>query len=281
MPRGLQRAPVPEAGRQPRPGVLRGRGSPAPPATTSRSGSTTARSTSTSTSSTPRTAIPSHMPDAFAEPDWDNARIKRWAADIGPGCAAVVGRIFDRAKLKEQAYNPSLSVLDLSKKYGRGRLETACAHALPRLTSPRYRHIKAILDSGLNSDAGTPASASAELPSMPGGHVRGEREAAGRKGEASLPRRREERDDLRGARHRRGADTRGRHVPVHGARGQRGHRELHRHGQELPGVLHRQAGLRDAQERTIHPPARSAHGARRAGRGRTPRSSRSTPASSC
>lgn len=44
---------------------------------------------------------PTHMPDAFAKPDLDDARIKRWAADVGPSCAAVVGRIFDRAKLKE------------------------------------------------------------------------------------------------------------------------------------------------------------------------------------
>lgn len=113
------------------------------------------------------------MPDAFAKPDWDDARIKRWAVVVGPSCAEVVGRIFDRAKLKEQAYNPSLFVLSLSKKYGRDRLEAACAHALPRLTSPRYRHIKAILDSGLDSGAGAPSPASAEPPSKPGGHVRG------------------------------------------------------------------------------------------------------------
>ena len=49
-------------------------------------------------------------------------------------------------KIKEQAYNPALSALNLSRKYGDERLEAACAHALPRLTSPRYRHLKAILD---------------------------------------------------------------------------------------------------------------------------------------
>ena len=64
-------------------------------------------------------------------------------------------------------------MLNLSKKYGRDRLEAACAHALPRLASPRYRHIKAILDSGLDSGAGAPSPAPAEPPSKPGGHVRG------------------------------------------------------------------------------------------------------------
>lgn len=44
-----------------------------------------------------------------------------------------------------------------SKKYGDERLEAACAHALPKLTSPRYRHLKAILDSNLD-EGPSPAS---------------------------------------------------------------------------------------------------------------------------
>lgn len=94
----------------------------------------------------------SHMPEAFLKPEWDDARIRRWAKRIGPSCAAVVDRIFDRAKLKEQAYNPSLSVLNLSKKYGERRLEAACAHTLPKLNSPRYKHLKAILGSNLDAE---------------------------------------------------------------------------------------------------------------------------------
>lgn len=73
-----------------------------------------------------------HMPEAFVKPEWDDARIRRWAADVGPACAEVVGRMFARAKLKEQAYNPALSVLRLSGKYGSDRLEAACAHASPK-----------------------------------------------------------------------------------------------------------------------------------------------------
>ena len=115
-----------------------------------------------------------HMPEAFLRPEWDDARIRGWAKKIGPSCAAVVDRIFDRAKVKEQAYNPSLSVLNLSKKDGEERLEAACAHALPRLGSPRYRHLKAILDSNLDD----PAAPMREKPGGgqepgPRGHVRG------------------------------------------------------------------------------------------------------------
>ena len=67
-------------------------------------------------------------------------------------------------------------MLNLSKKYGEGRLEAACAHALPKLSSPRYKHLKAILDSGL--DGPTAQAPARKKPgggpgSGPKGHVRG------------------------------------------------------------------------------------------------------------
>jgi hypothetical protein len=118
----------------------------------------------------------SHMPEAFLKPEWDDVRIKGWAKRIGPNCAAVVERIFDRATVKEQAYNPSLSVLRLSRKYGDDRLEAACAHALPKVSSPRYKHLKAILDSGLDEPP-TPSPTRKKPGDGPGsgpkGHVRG------------------------------------------------------------------------------------------------------------
>ena len=110
---------------------------------------------------------------SFARPEWDDERIRRWARKVGPSCAEVVERIFARVKLKEQAYNPALSVLRLSKKYGDERLEAACAHALPRLTSPRYRHIKAILDSNLDQEGPQDRDGAGDGQEKPAGHVRG------------------------------------------------------------------------------------------------------------
>jgi transposase len=78
----------------------------------------------------------SHMSDAFARPEWDDVRIRGWAREIGPSCAEVVERIFARVKVRERAYNPALSVLRLSKKYGDERLEAAYAHALPTSPNP-------------------------------------------------------------------------------------------------------------------------------------------------
>ena len=112
-----------------------------------------------------------HMPEAFARPEWDDARMRGWARKVGPSCAEVVDRIFARVKVRERAYSPALSVLRLSKKHGDERLEAACAHALPRLTSPRYRQIKAVLDSSL--EEGPPHGAAVRDGSRPSGHVRG------------------------------------------------------------------------------------------------------------
>lgn len=88
---------------------------------------------------------PQDMPDQFQKPEWDDVRIRNWASKIGPSCAECVARIFAGVKIKEQGYNPSLSLLRLSKKYSEQRLESACALALTQIRSPRYHHLNAIL----------------------------------------------------------------------------------------------------------------------------------------
>lgn len=88
---------------------------------------------------------PEDMPDALLRQEWDDRRIKKWAASIGPNTSATIDRIFERVKIKEQGYNPSLSVLKLAKKYGDDRLENACRIALDHYRSPRYKHLKGIL----------------------------------------------------------------------------------------------------------------------------------------
>jgi serine phosphatase RsbU (regulator of sigma subunit) len=62
------------------------------------------------------------------------------------------------------------------EQYGDDRLEAACAHALPKVSSPRYKHLKAILDSGLDEPP-TPSPTRKKPGDGPGsgpkGHVRG------------------------------------------------------------------------------------------------------------
>jgi hypothetical protein len=87
------------------------------------------------------------MPDRLQRREWDDARITNWAASIGKNTGEVIGRIFAGVAIKEQGYNPSLSVLQLGKRYTDARLEVACEMALATVRSPRYHHLKAILAS--------------------------------------------------------------------------------------------------------------------------------------
>ena len=89
----------------------------------------------------------SHMPPQFAKVKWDDGRILRWAKDIGPSTHAVVARIFDGVQVKEQAYNPALAVLNLTKRYSERDLEDACEYALAKTSRPRCKFIKTVLAS--------------------------------------------------------------------------------------------------------------------------------------
>ena len=89
--------------------------------------------------------VPEHMPDQFQRMEWDDQRIRKWAKTVGASASEVIDRIFAGVRIKEQGYNSCLAVLRLSKKYTPSRLDAACALALTRFHSPRYRHLAAIL----------------------------------------------------------------------------------------------------------------------------------------
>ena len=111
---------------------------------------------------------PEDMPDRFQKPEWDEKRIRRWADSIGKYTTDVIDRIFGSVQIKEQAYNPCLSVLNLSRSYTPERLEVACSIALDRIYSPRYRHLKAILSTNTDKTAAMPSKTTDEQ-----GYVRG------------------------------------------------------------------------------------------------------------
>lgn len=117
---------------------------------------------------------PEDMPDQFQHAEWDDTRIRKWASSIGSSTADVVERIFASVKVKEQGYNSCLSVLRLSKTYTSERLEAACELALAQFRSPRYRHLKTILDTNqdkLYQDAKTTKKNAREADRA--GYVRG------------------------------------------------------------------------------------------------------------
>lgn len=89
---------------------------------------------------------PEDMPEQGQYQKWDKPRIVSWASEIGAHTVIVINTIFAYVDVKEQGFNPALSVLKLAQKYSDERLETACRIALEQgIKSPRYVHLNSIL----------------------------------------------------------------------------------------------------------------------------------------
>lgn len=106
------------------------------------------------------------LPEQFRDPDWNDEQILQKAERIGANTGMVIQRIFDGVKIREQAYNAANAVLKLEKVYDAERLEAACAYALTKFHSPRYRHLRTILNEKL--EVTPPAEENSET-----GYVRG------------------------------------------------------------------------------------------------------------
>ena len=89
----------------------------------------------------------SHMPENHQRFLWNKDRFIRWAASIGESTTTVVQKLFNRYKVEGQAYKGCMSLLKLSDKYGKTRLEDACQLALEHISQPSYRNIRMILQS--------------------------------------------------------------------------------------------------------------------------------------
>lgn len=59
----------------------------------------------------------------------------------------VVTRVFGSVQIPEQAYNPSLAILNLTRRYTEAELEDACSYALSKVKSPRCKFIRTVLAS--------------------------------------------------------------------------------------------------------------------------------------
>ena len=74
----------------------------------------------------------------------------RQATRIGPCCRRVIEHLFDDRVLDH--LRAAQGLIRLEKKFGRERLEAACARAIA-FDEPRYRTVKTILDKGLDQHA--------------------------------------------------------------------------------------------------------------------------------
>lgn len=116
------------------------------------------------------TTLPEHMPAAHrAHAEWTPLRLIHWGQSIGVATAAVVIRLLEAQQHPEHGYRACLGLLSLAKRYGKPRLEAACALAL-QLGACRYRHVRDIL---VNNRDQTPPATTADWVSPDHAHVRG------------------------------------------------------------------------------------------------------------
>jgi hypothetical protein len=91
--------------------------------------------------------------------EWSPERFLRWAGDIGKETRDVVNHLLQEKRHHEQSYRRILALLSNAKKYGRDRLNNACARAL-FIHSPTRSSVESILKQGLDHVAmETPNSA--------------------------------------------------------------------------------------------------------------------------
>ena len=113
-----------------------------------------------------------HMPKSHqAHRDWSPGRFLNWASEIGPCTTQVVKQQLQDRPHPEHGYRACLGLLNLSRRYDRGRLEKACERAL-RIRSASYQSIASILQQGLDGQpVESDDNAQGELPLHP--NVRG------------------------------------------------------------------------------------------------------------
>jgi len=77
---------------------------------------------------------PTHMPASyyslFYDQRYDGAKLRAWAKNIGKKTFMAIDTILERQQIEEHAYKTCMAVLQLSKKHGASRLESACTRAL-------------------------------------------------------------------------------------------------------------------------------------------------------
>lgn len=72
---------------------------------------------------------------------------------VGPQTEQVVAFFLESGKVPEQGYKACASLTKLGERYGKERLEKACARVLAYGTTPSIRSISSILKSKLDAKA--------------------------------------------------------------------------------------------------------------------------------
>lgn len=84
--------------------------------------------------------------------DWSPEYFKKQAAALGPNVLACVTELFTGSDYPETAYKRAMGIIQLSKGYGKERLDSACQRAI-YATAVSYNRIKNILENNLDRAA--------------------------------------------------------------------------------------------------------------------------------
>jgi hypothetical protein len=104
----------------------------------------------------------------------DPQRAREWAARIGENTTTIVNRIFESVPVDEQGLEAALAVLRATRRYSAARVEAAAGIALSsRVRSPRYAHLRPILESGQDQTGRRLPRFEPSTPAEPAGYVRG------------------------------------------------------------------------------------------------------------
>jgi transposase len=110
------------------------------------------------------TTTPAHMPKAHRQHlEWTPSRFIRWGEGIGVATGQLIAAILAERPHPEQGYRSCLGILRLERRYGRARLEAACARALA-VRARSYRDVDAILKHGLDRLPPLPTPVDARAP---------------------------------------------------------------------------------------------------------------------
>ncbi|WP_045366611.1 IS21 family transposase [Mycoavidus cysteinexigens] len=102
------------------------------------------------------TTLAEHMPKSHqAHRQWSPGRLLNWGESIGEATHQIVQHLLDSKPHPEMGYRSCLGLMQLSRTYGKERLEAACARAAA-LRAMTYKSVSNILKSGLDRIESSP-----------------------------------------------------------------------------------------------------------------------------
>lgn len=74
-----------------------------------------------------------------------------WGISVGEKTSEVVRYFLQSGKASEQGYKPCISLMKLSERYGKAKLENACERMMAVSSTPTIRNISTFLKNGKNT----------------------------------------------------------------------------------------------------------------------------------